>query len=222
MVSAVSGTGNSFLLEALTRARSAEPAQQVTAARELVLPVQPVAPVAPAAKSLAPPPNPLAEPAAVTSALQQVDVPPSEFAAFAQARAAGAYGLATMPAVETLQPVAPPEPLRDVGELGFIPGEVFTSEDPNAVTDYLRGEVAKAKAAAEREAKISENLGVEVKIAFDPNTGNQTVLKPGEAGYDDVRGARASYALIGYDLEKMGQSRADFQDLLPARPRQAA
>ena len=61
-----------------------------------------------------------------------------------------------------------------------------------------------------------------MKIAFDPNTGNQTVLKPGEAGYDDVRGARASYALIGYDLEKMGQSRADFQDLLPARPRQAA
>ena len=222
MVSAVSGTGNSFLLEALTRGRSAEPAQRVTGPRELVLPVQPVAPVAPAAKSLAPPPNPLAEPAAVTSALQLADIEPSQFAAFAQARAAGAYGLATMPAVEPLQPTPRPEPLRDVGGLGFIPGEVFTSEDPVAITDYLRGEVAKVKEAAEREAKISENLGVAVKIAFDPNSGHQTVLKPGEAGYDDVRGARARYALIGYELGNMGQSQADFADLLPARPRQAA
>ena len=77
-------------------------------------------------------------------------------------------------------------------------------------------------AAAEREAKISENLGVEVKIAVDPNSGHQTVLKPGDAGYDDVRGARASYARIGDDLAKMGQSRADFDDLPPARIRQAA
>lgn len=215
MVSAVSGTGNSFLLEALTRARPAEAAQHVTPAREYVLPVQPVAPVAPAAKSLAPPPNPLAEPTAVASALQQIDRP-SNLSAFASARAAGAYGLATMPRVDPLTPTPPDEPPRDIGRLGFIPGDVFTANDPQATTDYLRGEVATARDAAQREAKISENLGVEVKIALD-GLGRQTVLKPGDAGYDEVRGARASYAQIGYDLGKMGQSLADFADLLPAR-----
>lgn len=135
--------------------------------------------------------------------------------ALAKARAAGAYGLASLDApVEPLRAVAPPEALREVSGLGFIPGEVFTSKDAGALTDYLRDEVADARAAARRERALSDEAGEEVRLAFDPNTGREVGLTRDDPAFDAVRGARAMFAAMGDDLRKMGVDPKDFLDLL--------
>lgn len=131
-----------------------------------------------------------------------------------RARAARAYGLASMSGVGTLTPKSPPERMQEVSGLGFISGEVFTSGDANALKDYVRDQVADARDAARRERDLSQELGAEVRLAFDPNVGREVALTAGDAGFDAVRGARAMFAGMHSDLQKMGLNPADFRDLL--------
>ncbi len=131
-----------------------------------------------------------------------------------RARAAGAYGLASMSEVGMLTPTPPPEPMQEVSGLGFISGEVFTSGDANALKDYVRDQVADARDAARRERDLSQELGAEVRLAFDPNLGREVALTAADAGFDSVRGARAMFAGMRSDLQKMGLNPADFRDLL--------
>lgn len=133
-----------------------------------------------------------------------------------RARAARAYGLASMSEVGTLTPKSPPERMQEVSGLGFISGEVFTSGDANALKDYVRDQVADARDAARRERDLSQELGAEVRLAFDPNVGREVALTAGDAGFDAVRGARAMFAGMRSDLQKMGLNPADFRDLLAA------
>lgn len=131
-----------------------------------------------------------------------------------RARAARAYGLASMSEVGMLTPKSPPERMQEVSGLGFISGEVFTSGDANALKDYVRDQVADARDAARRERDLSQELGAEVRLAFDPNVGREVALTAGDAGFDAVRGARAMFAGMRSDLQKMGLNPADFRDLL--------
>lgn len=135
-----------------------------------------------------------------------------------RARAAGAYGLASMSEVGTLTltPTPPPEPMQEVAGLGFIPGDVFTSNDPEALRDHVRDQVADARDAARRERDLSEEMGTEVRLAFDPNLGREVALTAADAGFDAIRGARAMFAGMRSDLQKMGLNPADFRDLLSA------
>lgn len=134
--------------------------------------------------------------------------------AAARARAVRAYGLASMSEVGMLTPTPPPEPMQEVSGLGFISGEVFTSGDAHALKDYVRDQVADARDAARRERDLSKELGAEVRLAFDPNLGREVALTAADAGFDSVRGARAMFAGMRSDLQKMGLNPADFRDLL--------
>ncbi|WP_068878024.1 MULTISPECIES: hypothetical protein [unclassified Phenylobacterium] len=131
-----------------------------------------------------------------------------------RARAARAYGLASMSEVGILTPTPPPEPMQEVSGLGFISGDVFTSGDPDALKSYVRDQVADARDAARRERDLSRELGTEVRLAFDPNLGQEVALTAGDAGFEAVRGARAMLADMRHDLQKMGLNPADFRDLL--------
>lgn len=131
-----------------------------------------------------------------------------------RARAARAYGLVSMSEVGMLTPTPPPEPMQEVSGLGFISGEVFTSGDANALKDYVRDQVADARDAARRERDLSQELGAEVRLAFDPNLGREVALTAADAGFDSVRGAQAMFAGMRHDLQKMGLNLADFRDLL--------
>jgi hypothetical protein len=138
--------------------------------------------------------------------------------ALAAARASGAYGLASMPQVSALAPVPPPEPVRDVAGLGFIPGDVFTGNDPARLKQYLRGQVADARDAARREAELSRSAGVDIKLAWDPNAGREVTITPDHPDYERIKGAKAIYAGTAADLQKMGHALSDFADLLPPSP----
>lgn len=152
---------------------------------------------------------------ALVGQLQQLD--PAAFdgpSAFAAARTAGAYGLASMPEVAALAPTAPKPALQEVSGLGFIPGEVFTSNDPAKLRAYLREEVAQARDLARQEQQLSDAAGVEVKLAYDPATERVVELSPGDAGYATLKGARDMFERMAWDLPKMGQNPRDYADLL--------
>jgi hypothetical protein len=53
-----------------------------------------------------------------------------------------------------------------------------------------------------------------VKLAYDPAGQNVVALRPGDAGYDGLKGARAMFERMGWDLQKMGQTPGDYTDLL--------
>ena len=149
----------------------------------------------------------------LASALQGID--PSWAggpAAFAEARAAGAYGLATMGEVAPMTRAAPKGAYEEVSGLGYFPGDVL--RDPASLRAYLREEIAAARDAARRERAMSEAAGVEVRIAYDPNIESAVALFPGEEGYDEIKGARAAFARMRLDLERMGEAPAHYADLL--------
>jgi hypothetical protein len=210
MISSVSGAG-SFFLAAVQPARPAADIA-VSAApgtTRMVAPVQPVAPIAPPVGRLV-----------TGEALAELQGANFDFAAererLAAAKAAGAYGLASMPEVPTLRPVPPKTPLREVGALGFIPGDVLHGGGARGLIDHVRSQLAEIRDLARREAEISERLGEPVKIAFDPNSGHTVVLTRADADYARVRSAAEVYDRVKFDLQKMGLSLADFRDLLQA------
>ena len=202
MISPVSGAGT-FYLTAVAPARRAEEFA-VSAAPGTTVTVTPVTPVAPVGALVS---------GDAVAQLQMLNVDFSRDQ-LAQARAAGAYGLACMPEIATLTPVPPKEPLRPVGELGFIPGDVLHSGDPRRLIAHAREQVAEIRDAARREAALSEERGEPVKLAFDPNTGRQVVLTKADADFERIRSAAQVYAEVNFDLGKMGLSLADFRDLL--------
>ena len=118
--------------------------------------------------------------------------------------------------VPTLRPVPPKTPLREVGALGFIPGDVLHGGGARGLIDHVRSQLAEIRDLARREAEISERLGEPVKIAFDPNSGHTVVLTRADADYARVRSAAEVYDRVKFDLQKMGLSLADFRDLLQA------
>jgi hypothetical protein len=204
MISSVSGPGI-FYLAAAAPARRPEnfAVPPVPGTTVMVAPVPPVAPVGALIAGDA------------MAQLQALDLDwTRDRETLSAAKAAGAYGLASMPEVATLSPVPPQAPLRAVGELGFIPGDVFHSEDPTALTAHAREQVAEIRSAARREAALGEARGEPVKLAFDPETGREVVLTKADADFDRIKSAAQVYAQVKYDLPKMGLSLADFQDLL--------
>lgn len=64
------------------------------------------------------------------------------------------------------------------------------------------------------ERELGEEHGAAVKLAWDPVAGEYLMLKPGQAGYDRVRGAQDLLAGVKSDLGKMGYSAGDFRDVL--------
>lgn len=69
-----------------------------------------------------------------------------------------------------------------------------------------------------RLADIERQLGVEhgspVKLAWDPISEEYLMLKPGQEGYDRVRGAQDLMTTLKSDLGKMGHSANDFRAVL--------
>ena len=63
-------------------------------------------------------------------------------------------------------------------------------------------------------ADLPELGSVDVKLVYDPNTQNRAALRPGDEGYDDVKGARAMFERMAWDLQKMGENLSNYQDLL--------
>jgi len=133
-------------------------------------------------------------------------------AALAEAKAAGAYGLASMPEVATLTPTAPRFAYEEVAALGYVPGGVMG--DAASLIAYVREEIANGRAAARLERELSAEAGVAVRLAYDPNTDSAVALYPGDEGYDRVRGAEAAFSRMRWDLERMGLDVRAFADLL--------
>lgn len=137
--------------------------------------------------------------------------------ALSAAKAAGAYGLtsglATMEApAAPLTPTAPKWAYEEISGLGFFAGD--SSRTHASMQAYLREEIATAQRLARAERTLSEEAGVEIRIAYDPNTDSAVALSPGDPGYDDIRGARASFARMERDLALMGENPDDYRALL--------
>lgn len=204
MISSVSGTGTFYLAGAI-RAQPAEnfAVSAIPGTTQAVLPVTPVAPVGQLVTGEA-----LAQ-------LQGVHLDSlRDREKLAAAKAAGAYGLASMPEVAALIPTPPKEPLRAVGTLGIIPGDVLHSGDPRRFIEHAREKVAEIRDAARREAALSEARGEAVKLAFDPNTGREVVLTRADAEFERIKSAAQVYAEVKFDLGKMGLPLSEFRDLL--------
>lgn len=204
MISSVAGPG-SFYLAAVQPARTVEDFA-VSAAPGTTRMVAPVQPVAPVGRLI------------TGDALAHLQGMQLDFARererLAAARSAGGYGLASMPEAAALPPTPPKTPLREVGAIGFIPGEVLHGEDARSLVEHVRGQVAAIRDAARREAALSEARGEPVKIVFDPDTGREAVLTRADTDFARIRSAAQVYAQIPVDLGKMGLALADFRDLL--------
>lgn len=131
--------------------------------------------------------------------------------AFRQARAAGAYGLASMPEAAAVHRGVT-YMYEEVSGLGHLPAEALA--DPAARQAHLRDQIGAARDAARREQRMSEAAGVEVRLAYDPNLGSAVALYPGDPGYDHVAGARTAFQRMAADLGKMGEQPRAFADLL--------
>lgn len=198
MISSVSGPGT-FYLAAVPRVRQAE--ELTPGTTRMVAPVSPISPVGQLVTG------------DVLAQLQDAGWT-QDRERLAQAGAAGAYGLASMAEVAALTPTPPREPLRAVGRLGIIPGDVLHSGDPARLVEHARGQVAEIRDAARREAALSEARGEAVKLAFDPNTGREVVLTKADADFARIKSAAQVYSEVKFDLGKMGLPLADFRDLL--------
>ncbi len=76
--------------------------------------------------------------------------------------------------------------------LGFIPGDIFTSNSKQALLSHQRQGVEKLLGELQLEQEVQKEFGADAKIAFDQRAGNYIVLKPGDIGYDQVNtGAEA-------------------------------
>lgn len=100
---------------------------------------------------------------------------------------------------------------QSVEGLGYFPGDVVRN---GGQIDYVKSQVERDAALARTEAQLSAEYGVEVKLAFDPLAGEYMMLRPGQAGYDQVTSARDVFdRVMREDLGRMGNSDA-FADIL--------
>lgn len=90
--------------------------------------------------------------------------------------------------------------------LGFIPGNVFLGGDIEA---YFGEQIDQAGALSEVEQTLRDQYGQDVKLAQDTTSGDYVMLRPGQAGYDDVRSASDVFAGMPLDLRNM--------DIAPSR-----
>jgi|GEM_PF-2340020 len=67
---------------------------------------------------------------------------------------------------------------------------------------------------ADIERELSQEHGAPVKLAWDPVSEEYLMLKPGQAGYDRVRGAQDQLSTVKSDLGKMDHVARDFREVL--------
>ena len=95
---------------------------------------------------------------------------------------------------------------------GFIPGDVFKSGN---ATDYIKSQIARDGELAKTEINLRQQFGADVKLAFDPLSGEYMMLRPGQTGYDSVKSAQDVFAQIPSELQKMGYGNSHaFDDVL--------
>jgi hypothetical protein len=152
---------------------------------------------------------------------------PSTMAASIQLQGVPTFGKAEMDAVkagsgsayvaevpETVEILFTPvgaEP-QQVEGLGFLPGDVFQSD---GAIDYVKGQIGRSGELARIEAQLSDEHGVDVKLAFDPLAEEYVMLRPGQPGYDRVTSARDVFAQMAHDATKMG-NRDAYREVLAA------
>lgn len=122
---------------------------------------------------------------------------------------AGDEPLATMPDEVTL--IHTPHMPEPVAGMGFLPEGVFGSGNE---VGYQKQQVARVMELAEIEKGLQSQYGSDVKLAFDPGSGNYVMLKPGDIGYDAVASAQSmKQKEISY-LMSTGYNRQTFADVL--------
>lgn len=119
-------------------------------------------------------------------------------------------GLAFASSVEIVH--TPVDAVRSVPGLGYIPGNVFLG-GAGALDAYLRDQVDTAGNLARTERALQDEHGPEVKLALDAIGGDYVMLRPGQAGYDDVTSAQEVFAGMPNDLRKFGRHPDDFSDV---------
>ena len=107
-------------------------------------------------------------------------------------RSKGSEGIATM--------IVPDEPIQGSGRLtpvsvfnlGLQPGEVYLSNDPNAVARYERQKLSEFIEKMEMVKNIEQRYGSDVKVAFDPEQQSYVMLRPGDKQYENVFSGKES------------------------------
>jgi|SRR5215217_4879229 len=110
---------------------------------------------------------------------------------------------------DTVEMIAVEEvPLEQIGVLGRLPAS--DAERAAATRERIThiGDLSRV------EQEISDEMGVEVKLAYDSVAGEYVALKPGQAGYDQFLGARDLMRTMKSDIAKGGENPRDFADLL--------
>lgn len=139
--------------------------------------------------------------AAGGSPLQRLDLSPVDF--FAMVQAAGnllppegqeatssgsdPYVLETIHATAIgFGDTATPDVASIIGVTGIIPGEVFVQNSEQAITGYQRQELERLMGLMRVEDQLKGEFGNDIKLAYDKRAGNYIMLRPGDAGYDQV------------------------------------
>ncbi len=101
---------------------------------------------------------------------------------------------------------------QSVEGLGFIPGDVFRSGN---IEDYRKSQLSRNGELANIEAGLRKEYGADVKLAFDPLSEEYIMLRPGQAGYDNVSSAADVFARSRSDLKSLGYNNTHaFDDIL--------
>ncbi|MFN3521466.1 MAG: hypothetical protein ACK4YQ_04405 [Phenylobacterium sp.] len=100
--------------------------------------------------------------------------------------------------------------LQSAPGLGFIPGNVFLGGD---LAGYVGEQIDAAGELADAERTLQAQYGSDVKLAYDSVGGGYVMLRPGQAGYDDVRSAQQVFQNMKYDLWNMDMSPKAYADV---------
>lgn len=102
-------------------------------------------------------------------------------------------------------------PVEQITSLGYFDRPMGSRAEEIA---YIGDQIDRLGRLADIERELSAEQGAAVKLAWDPVAEEYLALKPGQAGYDRVKGAQELLAGAGRDLGLMGCSKADFRDVL--------
>lgn len=103
-------------------------------------------------------------------------------------------------------------PIEQIQGLGFYDRAVTSRADD---IDYIGRQLARSGELAEIERRLAREYGEDVRIAWDPVSQEYLMLRPGQAGYDQVRSAREVFADdVNRTLRQMGYSPETFRSVL--------
>ena len=102
-------------------------------------------------------------------------------------------------------------PIEQVASPGYFDRVPRSREEKVA---QIEAQIDRLGRLSNIERELGEEHGAAVKLAWDAVSGEYLMLKPGQAGYDRVRGAQDLLAGVKSDLGKMGFSAGDFREVL--------